>query len=267
MSTTIELLHFEYSHFNEKARWALDFKRVPHSRTSFLPGPHAPTIKRLTGDTTVPVVRFGDQIISGSARIIDELERRVPEPPLYPHAAADRVRALEIQRHFDDEVGPFVRRGLFAALLQTPGYLCWMFSRERNVVARAAYRASFPIARVMMKRSMGITDQASIEEAYRGIEEALDFVAREAGTSDGQLIGDTFTVADLTAAALLGAAVMPLGSPVELPSPRPAEHTAWLERWATHPGAEWVRAQFRKHRPGSAESSAAPDPAVLRHSA
>jgi len=267
MSATIELLHFEYSHFNEKARWALDFKRVPHTRTSFLPGPHAPTIKRLTGETTVPVVRFGDEIVAGSARIIDELERRVPEPPLYPRDTADRTRALDIQRHFDDEVGPLVRRGLFAALLQTPGYLCWMFSRERNIIARAAYRTSFPVARVMMKRSMGISDQASIEEAYRGIEDALDFVAREAGTSDGQLVGDTFTVADLAAASLLGAAVMPPGSPIELPGPRPAEHTAWLERWARHPGAEWVRAQFRKHRPASAEGAAPPAPSLLQRSA
>ena len=119
--TTIELLQFEYSHFNEKARWALDFKRTPHARTSFLPGPHAPRIKRLTGETTVPVVRFGDQIVAGSARIIDELERRFPEPSLYPRSPADRTRALDIQKRFDAEVGPAVRRGLFAALLQTPG--------------------------------------------------------------------------------------------------------------------------------------------------
>ena len=245
---SVELLQFEFSHFNEKARWALDWKGVPHSRTSYLPGPHAPSIKRLTGETTVPVVRFGDQIVSGSARIIDELERRVPEPALYPTDAEERSRALEIQRRFDDTVGPLVRRGLFAALLQTPGYLCWLFARERSLAKRALYRASFPIAQGMMRRSMGISDQASIDEAYRGVEAGLDFVAREAGESEGQLVGDTFTVADLAAAALLGAAVMPADSPMVLPGPRPAQHTAWLERWTDHPGAAWVRAQFRKHR-------------------
>ena len=33
----IELLQFPYSHFNEKARWALDFKGLRHVRTSLLP--------------------------------------------------------------------------------------------------------------------------------------------------------------------------------------------------------------------------------------
>jgi hypothetical protein len=32
------LFQFTYSHFNEKARWALDLKHVPHVRHSLLPG-------------------------------------------------------------------------------------------------------------------------------------------------------------------------------------------------------------------------------------
>jgi hypothetical protein len=33
----IELFQFTGSHFNEKARWGLDLKRVPHSRISLMP--------------------------------------------------------------------------------------------------------------------------------------------------------------------------------------------------------------------------------------
>ena len=47
-----ELLQFPYSHFNEKARWALDHKRVPHQRRNLLPGPHAVQLKRLTGQSS-----------------------------------------------------------------------------------------------------------------------------------------------------------------------------------------------------------------------
>jgi len=38
----IELLQFRHSlsPSNEKLRWALDIKRVPHRRRSLLPGPH-----------------------------------------------------------------------------------------------------------------------------------------------------------------------------------------------------------------------------------
>ncbi|MEN8185402.1 MAG: glutathione S-transferase N-terminal domain-containing protein, partial [Myxococcota bacterium] len=92
----LELLQFPYSHFNEKARWGLDHKGLAHRRTSVLPGPHAPRIQRLTGQSQVPVARFGGAWVNGSARILDELERRQPEPPLYPSDPAERSRELEI---------------------------------------------------------------------------------------------------------------------------------------------------------------------------
>ena len=45
------------SHYVEKVRWALDYKRIPHIRRSLLPGLHAVKTKRLTGDTsTAPVL-------------------------------------------------------------------------------------------------------------------------------------------------------------------------------------------------------------------
>ena len=49
--SSIELLQFRFSPYNEKIRWALDYKRIPHVRTNYLPGPHALTILRLTGRT------------------------------------------------------------------------------------------------------------------------------------------------------------------------------------------------------------------------
>ncbi len=55
MEGTLTLLQFPYSPYNEKARWALDYKRVAHRRRSFLPGPHKLKIRRLTGQSGLPV--------------------------------------------------------------------------------------------------------------------------------------------------------------------------------------------------------------------
>jgi glutathione S-transferase len=41
----IELLQFRHSPYNEKVRWALDLKRLPHRRRSLLPGPHMGVVK------------------------------------------------------------------------------------------------------------------------------------------------------------------------------------------------------------------------------
>ena len=46
------LWQLQISHYNEKARWALDYKCVPHVRRSLLPGIHALVAHRLTGGET-----------------------------------------------------------------------------------------------------------------------------------------------------------------------------------------------------------------------
>ena len=50
----IELFQFTYSHYNEKARWAFEFKGIEHTRTNLLPGPHMRKMRKLTGQTAVP---------------------------------------------------------------------------------------------------------------------------------------------------------------------------------------------------------------------
>ena len=83
------VLHmFPASHYNEKARWALDWKGLPHRRIPYLPGPHGPQIQRMTGQTATPVLEMGGRAIAGSAQIIDALEQAFPQRALYP---ADRA--------------------------------------------------------------------------------------------------------------------------------------------------------------------------------
>ena len=128
---TPELWQFTSSHFNEKARWALDFKRVPHIRHSVIPGFHVPVIKRMTGKTHVPVLKLDGTSISDSSRIIEALERAYPEPPLYPGDSDERRRALELEEHYDEELGPYIRRWVFHVILPYPEFLRALFVSRR----------------------------------------------------------------------------------------------------------------------------------------
>jgi glutathione S-transferase len=92
--------------------------------------------------------------------------------------------------------------------------------------------------------------QIDADGAARGrevTERALDTVARRAGAK-GHLVGDRFSVADLTAAALLSPVVFPPESPIRLPEPRSSGMRTWLGRWADHAGTAWVSAMYRRHR-------------------
>ncbi len=244
---TAALLHqFTFSHYNEKVRWALDFKRIPHRRRSHLPGPHAIAITRLSGQKSVPVLCLEDGVTAGSAAIIDVLERRYPEPPLYPAAEPERAQAKEVQRWFDEEVGPHLRRAFFFALLPDSRYIAELFLIDRGALVRASYRAAFPAIRAVMKRDMAITADGA-EYGRARTKEALDRVIQRAA-GGGYLVGDRFGIADLTAAAILSPAFLPPQFPYPLPQPVSPFLERWCALWADHPAASWVREIYSRHR-------------------
>jgi glutathione S-transferase len=245
------LHHFLSSHFNEKARWGLDWKRLPHRRVSHLPGPHMGRIKALTGQTAVPVLEIDGDVIAGSARILERLDQRVPERALHPEDPALRGRALAIQAEFDEKVGPAVRTAIFSVMIEEPDFLCRVFSRDRGGFKRAAYRAAFPVARPLMSKANGIDSTESIDRAFALVRQALDRVAQDLG-SGGQLVGDAFSVADLACAALLAPLAALPHPDMQRPEPVPERVQAFVARWAGHETIAWVRDQYDRHRPPSA---------------
>ena len=242
----MELIQFRYSPYNEKVRWALDFKRVPHSRRSLLPGPHLPVVKRLTGRSTTPVLRHETVVVDGSARIVEWLEQRHPQPALYPDNAADRSEAMRIQAWFDDDITPRIRRTVLDALLQSPRYWAQVFGDGRSPMAKTFYSWMVPVASPLVRKGNGIAGPESVADGLAALEQALDFVASRAAA--GYLAGDRFGLADLVAASTLAMAVDPSDSPMTRPRPHCNAFAAFVQRFAAHPGAAWVRDIYARHR-------------------
>jgi glutathione S-transferase len=48
-------------------------------------------VEAISGQTLVPVLVHGDEVVTDSPRILDWLEDRVPQPPLYPREPAVRA--------------------------------------------------------------------------------------------------------------------------------------------------------------------------------
>ena len=113
------LWHIELSHYNEKARWALDYKGVPYELRAPMPGMHGARALVVTRgkQRTLPVLELEGRTIGDSTAIIAALEQHAPDPPLYPAGAADRARALELEDYFDEQLGR--RSGALA------GTTCW----------------------------------------------------------------------------------------------------------------------------------------------
>ena len=248
------LWQLEISHYNEKVRWALDYKQVPHIRRSLLPGLHMVKAKRLTGDTsTTPVLTLDGRSIGDSTRIIAAIEERWPQPPLYPEDPAQRGRALELEDFFDEQLGPHLRRAAYAELLPRADLVRPLFSHGQPRPARILLRAGFPALRAAMRRKFEI-DAESAAASRAKMSAAMDRLEREISPS-GFLVGESFTVADLTAAALF----YPVAHPPEYPYPTLADHYlphAWrqfLDSLAQRPGGQWIADIYRSHRGRSAE--------------
>ena len=247
------LWQFKYSHYNEKVRWALDFKRVPHRRRSMLPGMHILPIVWMTRQKAVPVLVLNGKPIADSTRIIETLETLHPDPPLYPAEANARRRALDLEEFFDEELGPHLRRVWFYEVLPDAAYTASQLSVGFSGASRAVYRAMFPGIRAVMKLDMGIS-RPNAEASRAQVHAALDRLETELQPS-GYLVGDTFSVADLTAAALFAPLVMPPEFPYPLLTP-PTPAAQFRDALASRRGFAWVTDIYRRHRSISAEISA-----------
>jgi glutathione S-transferase len=243
------LWQYNFSNFNEKARWALDYKRVPHVRHSMPPG--SPRALWFSMRGTVPVLDLEGERIVDSTRIIEALERRWPDPPLYPSEDAERRRALELEEFFDEEAGHELRRAAFYELRDDPDYVSSLLMTGQGPRARRVMRALLPVAMLYPKRRYRI-NPADAEEGRRKVSLALDRIEAEVGPS-GYLVGDGFTVADLAAAALLFPVAWPAELQYDYPEP---PRLGWWESLARHPAAGWITEMYRRHRGVSAEIAA-----------
>ncbi|MCB1694183.1 MAG: glutathione S-transferase family protein [Pseudomonadales bacterium] len=244
----LKLHQFQSSHFNEKVRWALDFKGIAHTRESYLPGPHRMKIKRLSGGpATTPLLQHEQGCVSGSAAIIDWLEARYPEPPLYPAEEPQKQQALAMQSQWDATLGPATRTVVFSVLQQVPTYLCATFSRGKPLAKRLGYRALYPMVSPLIAKANGVNPE-NIERAFHIVETSLDEIAG-ASSSTGYLVGDRFTVADLTAAALLAPLANVTHPDMRRIEPVPREMSELISRFASHSAIQWVQRVYSTHRP------------------
>src|SRR3954452_1799770 len=242
------LWQLQISHYNEKVRWALDYKRVAHARRSMMPGAHRVMTQRLAGIDTSPVLQFEDGAVGDSTAILQAIEERYPEPPLMPSDPDERERALEIEEFFDEELGPHIRRAVYWELLGYPEVVIPLFTDGATATSRAMLRTSFPVLRVCMQKVMNIYEAP----AARSREKCIAAVDRLEAELDGNdyLVGDRFSVADRTAASLLYPLALPPAYPYT--SPRwddlPQGARDFLDPLRRRPGATWVAEMYRRHR-------------------
>jgi glutathione S-transferase len=242
------LWHLPISHFSEKVRWALDWKRVPHRRRVMPPGlhPFAGLAMSRGRGFTMPVLVADGRHIGDSTEIIEWLEQRSPSRALYPSDPAERARALELEDWFDENLGPYARQWGFNSMLSEPDAArVFAIKQTEWAPVKISPDAFAPFAKLFVAVRYAAADEEGVEEARRKLLAAFDRIEAELGGGD-HLVGKQFSVADLTAAALFYPVVLPSEGPWQ-----PVRTAAFLEFQDSvrdRPGFRWVEETFRRHR-------------------
>lgn len=248
---SVVLWHIPISHFSEKVRWALDYKGIEARHRATVPPVHIGAAFWLTrgAQHTFPVLQLDGTTIGDSTAIIAALEEFQPEPALYPAESDDRRRALALEDLFDESLGPAMRMSGWQEIVKDDATLQTVTGSmlPGRVAGNDAARGAISrFAKLYVGLRYDVGDDDAAERARADVLVALDRLEAELDSGAGTyLVGDAFSVADLTAASLL----YPLVGPPEGPQiGAPPGLIEFRDGLLERRGYGWVREMFARHR-------------------
>lgn len=167
---TLKVYGAALSPFVRKVRVFLDEKGAEYEPVHINPNDPPPDYRAINPLMRIPALADGDRVLADSAVICAYLERRFPEPALYPDDDYLYARALWFEKYADYELGQNCTRAIF-----------------RN--------------RVVMKLLGRECDEAAVARARdEALPPHLDYLEEQLG-EQSFLVGDRFTVADIAMAS------------------------------------------------------------------
>lgn len=189
------------SHAATTGQLLFDYKRISYQRTDLLPVVSWVVLRALRfPDRTVPAAKIDGERVQGTRAIARELERRKPEPPLFP-ADAERRRAVEEAERFgDEELQQRVREiFLWSARKDRSGLIGYLEGGRIGMPHRLAARTAGPFI-ALDARARGATDD-NVRRAIAGLPEMLQRI--DDWIAEGILGGEPPNAADLQIAPSL----------------------------------------------------------------
>jgi glutathione S-transferase len=200
------LITIAFSHFCEKARWALDRAGVDYVEDAHLPLFSYLPLKRAGARRTAPaLVTASREVISDSTEILRWCDHHGDAEPLFPEDATE-VETLEDD--LDRRLGPASRRLAYYYLLPDHAGTREIMGRHGPGWERRLGKLARPLAAAFLRRGLRI-DDAGAARSRAVIDGTFD--ALDARLADGRryLCGDRFTAADLTFASLAAPLLLP----------------------------------------------------------
>lgn len=257
----MELLTIPFSHYNERARWAMQHHGLAAHERRYLPMLHLAPVRRAVPESqrttdasssglSTPVLVLDDgRVINDSADIVrwaDETHG-TPSTTLFPAQHREDIAAFELP--LETELGKDTRFLAYWFLLSNAPAFSELVRHNVGWWQRAVFAVGAPAARAGMRKRFGLT-QPRYEKVRARVESVVSELSESIGDRE-YLFGDRFTAADLTAATMLSPVLLPLpGYGAHIPD-LDGPYTALREQLLQSPAGQHARRMFEKHRPAT----------------
>ncbi len=250
MASEFRLITITPSHYCEKARWALEYAEVGYRENGHTPLLHRVATRLAGGRNTVPVLVAGGQVYPDSTDIIEyiQLEHSGGWRPYFDDSTLSE-EARRLEELFDTRLGPHSRRLAYHYLLDDDRLFFAAVIPGVGGLEKVVFRMLAPVIKKLMRVGMRIDDEGAerslgvIREVFATVDEML---------SDGRryLVGDGFSAADLTFAALSAPVLLPrnYGSPLPSLDEVPTAMLKQIEEFRSLPAGAFALRIYRDHR-------------------
>ncbi|MCW3034402.1 MAG: Glutathione S-transferase family protein [Solirubrobacterales bacterium] len=212
----LRLVTIPISHYCEKARWALERAGIAYREEPHVQGVHRLYARRAGGGSTVPVLVTPDGAIGESAQILEWVDARLAPARRLGGEGAEAGRIAAACRRLDDRLGPCGRRLIYVRMFAQRDLMLRFNNQGVPRWEDRAIRAGLPMAQRFIARALQISPGVEVsDEAV--VWEEFDWIASLLADGRPFLLGDRFTAADLTFAALAAPIVLPSRYGVALP--------------------------------------------------
>src|SRR5690242_47972 len=156
----VRLFSMPGSHAATTGQLLFEYKGINYKRTDLLPVVSWVVLKALRfPDRTVPAAKIDGERVQGTRAIARELERRQPEPPLFPSDSEQRRAVEEAERFGDEELQQKIREiFLWSARKDRSGLVAYLEGSRIGMPHRVAASIAGPFI-ALDARARGATAQ------------------------------------------------------------------------------------------------------------
>lgn len=207
---TTRLITIAVSHYCEKARWALEWLKIPYVEESHVPIFHRLTTRKY-GGKSVPVLITEMGVFKDSTDILHHIDAiSQTEQHLYPSDPALRQEVEQLEKLFDSKLGGHIRLwGYHYRGLDNREAMREMWCGGAPRLEQIGFEFAFPLMSRMVREVYNVSE-ANAASSLQEIKQIFELVGeRLTDDKHGYLVGSSFSAADLTFASLAAPILQP----------------------------------------------------------